>query len=205
MQLLKYYFVFILIFVSGLLCAQSNISLRTILLGFHPGENPNSNIYVNKLDANGAFCIEPGLIASYEAYLFADVLSFRFLQSFYVDAAAMPAGFTGLEIKRRIMMHYRNSMHLAAGPSVIYRNDWNKIDGYSPTDKYKLNGRWQYKYYFLAELEYDFYISQKSDLNLSFLYGYSGKGLAINFGYRYWISTKIVNKKKCHCLRIGGH
>jgi len=182
---------------------QSTVSAEIMTIGVHAFEKPNLQLFENTLDAQGNFSTEPGLSLSYESFISENRASLQFTQAFFADAAGQLAGFTEISFRRLIFHKWRSSVYLGVGPALTYRNSWAKLSYgsivYKPETKYYNDGKWEIKPYAIAKLEYDVYIGNNSDLMLGVMYGHSYKTFTATLGYRYWISTKVLHSKNCHC------
>lgn len=178
--------------------AQTIIHLKFAPIGYHPFESPNKpHLYENSIDGNGNWVVEPNAIVSLETYLRGTKLSWRLMSGFYSDALSQPAMFVHLGLKYQFLQIWRSSFDIAVGPSLNFREDWNKVPGGISEGDYKLNGNWENNFSLLAELEYKFYVSDRIDLTASALYGYSYETFTFTFGVRYWLSTTIKHPIKC--------
>ncbi|NCO56213.1 MAG: hypothetical protein GW876_12545 [Bacteroidetes bacterium] len=181
------------------LFSQSTVSIEVMAIGLHPFAKPNLQVYENALDIDGLFCVEPGLILSYEAFVWENTVSFQFSQSIYADAAGQMAGFTEISFRRLFFHKWRSSLYIAIGPTMTYRKSWVFLDGYVEEGGYTKYGTWQVKPWFIGKLEYDFYVGNHSDIQLGFIYGHKYNTFTASLGYRYWISSKVKHSKGCNC------
>lgn len=183
--------------------SQSTFSIDVLTVGVHAFGNPNLPLYENALDENGTFCAEPGLNVSYEFFIHENTTSFQISQCIFADAAGQMAGFTGLTFRRMFFHKWRSSFYLGVCPALTYRNSWDRLTygsvTYTPETEYTKNGNWEIRPSVIGRLEYDIYIGNHSDLNFGIFYGHSFKTFAASLGYRYWISTKVKNSRKCNC------
>ncbi len=179
--------------------SQSTVSVEVMTIGFHSFEKPNLLIYENALGKKGLFCVEPGLILSYETFIWENSMSFQFSQSIYADAAGQMAGFTEISFRKLFFHKWRSSLYLAVGPTMTYRKSWERLEHYVPEGDYTNYGSWQVKPWFIGKLEYDFYIGNHSDIQLGFIYGHEYNTFTASLGYRYWISSKVKHSKGCNC------
>lgn len=179
--------------------SQSTVALEIMTIGVHPYAKPNLLVYENALDKDGLFCAEPGLILSYETFVWQNTTSFQFSQSIYADAAGQMAGFTEIAFKKLFFHKWRSSFYLAVGPSMTYRKSWERLDYYVSEGDYVNYGTWQVKPWVIAKLEYDLFIGNHSDISFGFIYGHEYNTFTASLGYRYWISSKVKHAKGCNC------
>jgi hypothetical protein len=193
------FIIFIFSILSDSYC-QSNVSLNLTGIGVHVSNNPNSRIYENKLDSNGIFNFEPGAFLSFEIYYRENYSSVKITQGFYSDAAAQPAGMTYVGLRRRFFHKGRNQWAFSLGPVLTYRKSWSLISGYIPQTGYAKDGKMEFKLWGVFNIDYNYYLTARSDLSLSFVYGYSANdSYTITAGYRYWFNIYIKHPKKCNC------
>lgn len=193
----KYLLIIVLVIINySLSYSQSNISFKIISLSIQPLGSENSHIISSKLDDNGIFVIEPGVALSYESFVLEDIVSFQFQQGIYADCASQLAGFSHLGIKWRILKKWKQSFSIGIGPTLHYRNDWSKINGYKDEGIYDVYGNWQYRLFMISgEMEYSYYLSKKSDLSVSLIHKHT-QAFTIAIGYKYWINKKVRRKKR---------
>lgn len=177
---------------------QSALNLHITGIGLHLGDKPNSKLYENNLDELGNFVTEPLVILTYQRFLKSTRNSLQISQGLYSDAAAQMAGFTFFSFKKKIIHSYKNVVSIAIGPNLSYRQDWHTINGYIPDNSFKVDGQWEYKWLFAAEINYYYYLGNRSDFALSLHYGYEKKTIFLTLGYRFWINP-LVHEKKCDC------
>ena len=180
--------------------SQSTIILRGTALGYHPFSDVNRELYKeNKIDANANFIVEPGIIIGMEKYIRGNFLSLQLLSGMYSDAAAMQAGFTSLSFRRQFYHKYKHHFSASLGGALLYRKDWHSITAYRPVEDFNLNGKWQNKWTFTSELNYNYYITKRLDIELSFLYGHQYKTFTPTLGIRFWVNPDVkVAECDCH-------
>jgi hypothetical protein len=180
--------------------AQSTFSIEALTVGIHPFGNPNVGVYENNLDSMGIFNTEPGLMLSYEFFIKDNWLSLQLSQSVFADAAGLTAGFTEFSMRFLFFHKYRNQLYIELGPALTYRRSWDVLGPrYTPETTYKKDGKMEYRPSAIAKLEYDVFIGNNNDINISILYGHSYKTFSFLIGYRHWISTNVRFTKDCNC------
>jgi len=183
--------------------SQHNVNVKLITLGYYPLDEPNLNIHSNKIDEEGRITYEPGLLFSYEDYLSMPFVSIEITQAIYNDCANRIGGFTHFGLRYLFMQKYKHKLSAGIGPSLYYRNDWSAIAGYTEDTDYKLSGSWQYRIWFGAEIEYDYYLSTDGDISIS-LNMLHPQAVTLAVGYRYWFSRKP--RRKCSdCPSFSKH
>lgn len=189
------------VFISATSLAQSTFSLEVMTVGVHPFDRPNLQVYENALDKDGYFCAEPGLILSYETFVHENVASFQFSQAVFADAAGQLAGFTEVSFRRVLFHKWGSTIYIGTGPTLTYKKSWELAfpNKYIPEGGYTNYGTWQVKPWFIAKMEFDFYIGKKSDIMLGVIYGHEYNTFTATLGYRHWISSKVKHTKKCNC------
>ncbi|MDD2636631.1 MAG: hypothetical protein PHW82_14150 [Bacteroidales bacterium] len=194
---MKIIFASIFVLMSSFMMSQSTLQLKLSLLGLHPFDETNSHLFENRLDANGIFITEPGLIFSFENFLRSDTFAWRGMFGFFSDAASKPAIFLHLGVKQRLVQIWRNSFSICAGGNLYGRNLWGTIPGYITDNSWSANGDWEYKFGFMVELEYALFLNDKNDITLSVIYGHQPNTFTFSVGYKYWLSSIIKNPKRC--------
>jgi hypothetical protein len=178
--------------------AQTLIHPKFAPLGYHHFDSPNKPfLYENRIDANGNWVVEPNVMLSIETYLRGTKLSWRFMPGFYSDALSQPAMFFHIGLKYNFLQIWRSSFDIAIGPTLNFRENWNRVPGYTPEGDFNLNGSWENQFNILAELEYKFFLSDRFDITASAIYGHSWKTVTFSAGFRYWLSTIIKHPIDC--------
>lgn len=199
-QFLTISFFFILFTISSLCYSQSTISLEAHTIGGHFFENPNLHYYENNLDSLGNFCTEPGLMLSYEFYIKDNWLSLQLSTSIFADAAGLTAGFSKFSLRYMFFHKYRNQLYIDIAPAITYRRSWQVLGPlYKPETTYQHNGKIEYRAAFIGKLEYDIFLGNKNDFNMSILYGNSYKTFSLMIGFRHWLNTNVRFTKDCNC------
>ena len=195
----KALFILLLSLLSGALFSQSSIEFKLITIGLHPDKSLRQDplMYENRIDDNGNFIFEPGLMISYQKYIYLAALSFQFSQGFYSDAAASIAGTSNILLKYKFFHHYKVTASLGLGPSLSYRMDWHNINQYIDNDGYNVNGHWQTKWMLGAELSFYLHNGNNGDYSLSFYHGASYGGVLVSVGYRYWFNSLVMLSSDC--------
>jgi len=177
--------------------SQSTIQFKLAMLGVHPFDEKNSQLFENKIDANGVFITEPAIIVGYESFLLADVFAWRGMFGFVIDAASKPAIVLHLGVKQRLVQIWRNSISIGVGGNLYGRDSWSTIPGYVQDNSWNANGDWEYKWGIMAELEYALFLNDNNDITLSVLYGHQPNTFTFTVGYKYWFSSIIKHPRKC--------
>ncbi|MBN2682896.1 MAG: hypothetical protein JXR58_10335 [Bacteroidales bacterium] len=194
---LKYYLTALFTAFCLFINAQDNIAAKLKTLSINPAGAKTPELLSSKIDKKGVLVMEPGVELSYEFYLMEIVKSVRFTQGLYVDGAGLFAGYSGVGMYWRIWEKWKNAMRFGIGPSINYRSTRYNMEGYED-DGYLGNGGMQHFLMLRAELEYNFYISKKSEFAVSTALSHPW-GLSLSVGYRFWISRKVVHRKSCNC------
>ncbi|MDX5435778.1 MAG: hypothetical protein LPK03_01190 [Pontibacter sp.] len=176
MQVKGKLWLFILLLLPQQLLGQgftrNAFSLKFFGLSLHLKESPYPEIFPNRLDEKGYLTFNYGAIAGYDRFIVQDKLSVKVQQGLYADCAGKLAGFSHLGFRALIFRKNNHSLNGGVGPTLVYRQDWNSIDGYQDDGYFNRNGTWQYKFYWYAgELEYNYSIKPNTDLSVSLVPG----------------------------------
>ncbi|WP_025842665.1 hypothetical protein [Porphyromonas gingivicanis] len=183
---------FFLLYSTFSLKAQyrSNVGLKFMGLSIHPlGGNGNEVIMPNKLDPQAHFVVNLGAILSYEHFLYKDIVSVKALQGLYADCAVQLAGFSSIGIRARIFRLGRHSLYGGLGPTIIFRRNWFRLEGYQDSHYFKgdKDDYWQYRFlWYGGEFEYKVVLRDQIDFSISFVPGYPdlmslSMGISYNF------------------------
>jgi hypothetical protein len=195
--------ILLLLAVSFYTFSQSSLDVKLMFLSMHPVKSmrqPDTKIYENSIDENGNLIKCPGIIFEYNKYFHLTTWSVQFTQGIFVDAIANLTGFTHILLDYKLYHKKKFAINIGLGPGLSYRQDWHNSYRYVENDGYTVNGKFQTKWFLASELDINYYISNKFDVNISLLAGHEYGTLSINLGVRYWVSS-IVNFKDCNTCK----
>jgi hypothetical protein len=175
--------------------AQDNIGIKFFGLSIHPkGEKDNSFLMPNKLDKNAYLVMNFGAELMYEKFLYKDIVSMKVVQALYADCAEKLGGFSHIGIRAKIFKIGKHSLSGGIGPTLVYRRNWQEMNGYINPNRFKgdVNEKWQHLFlWYGGEFEYKYKISDKIDFSASFIPGYPDlMSLAVG------VNLKLINGKK---------
>lgn len=192
----KYCFTIFIFFVGFTVKAQSNFGFKIFPISINPTDTRNSALYQNKLDADGMFILEAGIMASHQVFLGNTHTSIEIIAAVHHDCTEKIAGFINFGIHRKLVQYYKHSFTIGIGPTIFLRQDWSAIDGYIQDSDYTLKGQTQYKISWLSgELEYNYYLAKNADLAVSVNHIHP-ESITVAVGLVVWISRK--GKKHCN-------
>lgn len=166
--------------------AQHNIGIKYFGFSIHPKGDAQAHLMPNKLDKNARYIVNFGGILSYQKFIYRDLVSIKFAQGIYTDSGGLLSGHTHLGFRIVFLESGKNNLSLGFGPTLIYRENWKKKEGYVSTGLFKESGNLQYKtIWYGGEFEYNRFINEQLDLSVNFLPGYP---LVMSFGVglRWW-------------------
>jgi hypothetical protein len=186
--------------------SQSSLSAEFVGLTVHPAGDAMAQFQPNKLDKNARFVMNYGVGVTFEKFLMSDVLAIRALQVVAADCSAGWASVTQLALKGIVINKTKHRLGLAIGPAFLFRESWNRFEGYSSSGFMKeghsdLFGEVQYKFFpLVAEVEYDYSFSDRFDLTVSMT---PALPMAMTFaaGFKYWFNKDF--EKKVYLPRIN--
>ncbi|MBN1251882.1 MAG: hypothetical protein JXR51_10580 [Bacteroidales bacterium] len=202
MKIFKAFFniLLVLLIFECNLSSQTNISVKFLSLTYE-FDALNSVFYNRKLNEKGSFCLESGLIFSFEAYSNENT-AIKFSQSLFYDKLSQLSANTQIMIKFKLIKHFKNSLYVGIGPNFQLRKARNSINGYIDEAYYENLNDLQYKISWLsAEIEYNYYLNKKTDLSISINH-IQPKSIGLAVGLKYWINK--VPKKKRGCISCPG-
>lgn len=175
--------------------AQDNFGLRFVFGTLHPGGDSTAYLQPRKLDKNAVAVLNWGFIASYQRYIYKKRIALKVAQGGYSDCAELFAGHTHLGFRVNFLNGRRHYLEFGFGPTFVYRQNWNRLDGYvQQTPRLKNSEHWQYAFvWYGGELEYDYKISKNIDLNINVIPGYPDF-YTFAIGARYWLRPIPANR-----------
>ncbi|MDX5347006.1 MAG: hypothetical protein LPJ89_04135 [Hymenobacteraceae bacterium] len=179
--------VFLLVVGQQVVAQVKNaVTVKFIGLSIHPKKSPYPEIFKNRLDKNGYFVVDYGLLAGYERFFYKDIFSVRVQQGFYADCAAQFAGFSHIGWRGRILKIGNHSLNGGIGPTLVYRKDWNRLEGYTDDGYFKRHASWQYKFlWYGGEFEYNYLVKDKGEFSVMFVPGFP-EVVTLGVGWRQW-------------------
>ncbi len=169
---------------------QDNIGVKYFGLSIHPkGEKINAHLMPRKLDKNGFLVLNVGGVISYEKFVLSDILSVKTAVALYSDCAAQMGGFGHIGLRAKILKKGKHSLYGGIGPTLVLRDNWQKLDGYVDPKRFKgsMNNKWQYLFlWYGGEFEYKFSLNEHIDLSTSFVPGYPDlMSLSLGISYNF--------------------
>ena len=176
--------------------SQNSLSARVITVSTHPFAESNLALHKNPIDNLGYVTLEPGLILSYDRYLFKK-FSFRFSTAVMNDRFNLLAGYSQILLKYKILKYYKHSLYVGFGPAIHYSTNKIYIENYVNEDNYSIVNNTMYKFSWLSGLvEYNYYMTKEIDLALA-LNHIHPRSVALSIGVRFDIPDP--NGKGCNC------
>jgi hypothetical protein len=187
---------FLLLASINLAKAQDNVGLRFVFGTLHPQGDKMAFLMPNKLDENAVAVLNWGFIGSYQRYIYKKRFSLKVAQGAYSDCARLFAGHTHLGFRVNFLNGRKHSLEFGFGPTFVYRESWNRFEGYIQDTKLLKNTKnWQWNFvWYGGELEYDYSISKNLDLNINCIPGYP-KFFTFAVGARYWLRPIRSNRE----------
>ena len=180
--------------------SQDNFGVRAITVSAQPADKKNVNLYQNKLDNNGTFATEPGLMFFYESF-FNKKASFQISTAVFNDRIGNAAGFSQIMLKYRLFRVWKHSMSIGFGPALQYRKSWTNNELYVAESYFSQSDNKEFKLSWLSgEISYEFYINKKTDFLLSINH-IQPQTAALLVGVKLWLGKKprTSKGKGCNC------
>lgn len=181
---------FVLLATVTIALGQDNLGIKYFGLSIHPqGEKENAFLMPRKFDREGYLVLNVGGVASYEKFIIQNRLSIKVAQALYSDCAARTGGFSHVGLRGRIFTSGRHSLFGGIGPTLVYRKNWQELEGYNNPNRFKgePGNRWQHLFlWYGGEFEYKYQLNEKFDLASSFVPGYPDlMSLSVGLSYRF--------------------
>ncbi|NEM96643.1 hypothetical protein [Pontibacter burrus] len=151
---------------------KNAFTVKLFGLSVHLKESPHPEIFPNRIDDKGFVTLNYGAIVGYDRFIVENKHAIRAEQGLYADCSASLAGFTHIGWRGLIFQKNRHSMNGGIGPTLVYRHNWNRLEGYKDDGYFKQRGDWQYKFYWYAgELEYNYQLTAQTDFSVTMVPG----------------------------------
>jgi hypothetical protein len=159
---------FLVIYLSA---QQFTVGIKLTGLSVHPGGATNANLMKYKLDDNAIFVFNPGVILSFEYFFYKDIFSIKIGQGLYADCANQFAGLTHIGLRGRIFEIGKHSFNGGIGPTIFFRKNWYKLDGYiDDVENFKGSPEDNWQWWFIlygGEFEYNYKVNEMIELSTS--------------------------------------
>ncbi|MCF8373559.1 MAG: hypothetical protein K9H64_18205 [Bacteroidales bacterium] len=184
-RLSVFFFLSVFFLLKGF--GQSDLELKLSSLAFNLNPDKETSPIV----------VEPGLIFSYEFFLRDLSFSARFTQAIRMDDAAKLAGHTSAKFHKSLYQKWKSEFNIGAGVGIAYRSFNVDDESLAGNKNYTPSGNFEVGDLFLTgSVEYNYFFNRKMDFSVSIERAYPAK-IALNVGFRYWISKKIKKRHKC--------
>jgi hypothetical protein len=171
--MLKFFFaiVFCIFFALSASAQQFTIGIKLTGLSIHPQGAANAKLMKYKLDNKGVFVFNPGVRLSFEYFFYEDIFSIKIEQGLYADCANQFAGFTHIGLRGRIFQIGNHSLNGGIGPTLFFRRNWYKLDGYvDDVENFKGSPEDTWQHWFIwygGEFEYNYKINETLEWSTS--------------------------------------
>lgn len=184
-------FLLFVIAFSSHVFSQNNVGLQFFGLAIHPKGDPlNAHLMPFKLDKDAYFVVNFGVVASYDHFVYKDILSIKVGQTIFADCATRFAGVSHIGIRVKVFKIGKHRLQLGIGPTFMFRRSWFELNGYvqthpingSPEDKYQTRFIW-----YGGEIEYKYSINDYIDISAGFIPYYNiimSTYLGINYKFK---------------------
>lgn len=181
------------------LVAQNAFTVRYFGLTVHPFGDQTASIQPYKLDKQARFVANFGGFASFDHYVYKDLLCVTAMQGLFTDCAGGLGGFTHIGIRALVYERKKHRFMLGLGPMIYYREDWNRFEEYD--DKGSFNryhsrnfGDIQWRIFPIAgEFAWHWQVSDHLDVNTGFTPGLP-LAMSLSVGVTWW--PKRIEKQE---------
>ena len=163
---------------------KNAFSVKALGVSYHLRTSQAPELFPNKLDKEGRAVVNYGAIIGYDRFVVGQDVSLRLQQGLYADCAAALGGFMHIGFRGKILRAGNHSLLGGIGPTLVYRQDWNQLDGYRDDGFFSSNGQWQYRFFWYAgELEYYYTFKENQQLGVTLIPGLP-ELMLVGFSYR---------------------
>lgn len=170
------------------LAQNSGWGIKYFGVSIHPqGEGENAKLMPNKLDKEAYIVFNLGIGLSYETFIISDLISLKFNQGVYADCAARLGGFTHVGLRGKIFRKGKHYLSGGIGPTIVYRRNWQELEGYENPDRFRgdADDKWQYMFlWYGGEFEYRYAMNKQLDFAISLVPGYPDL-ISLSLGVTY--------------------
>ncbi len=190
-----------LIFLGSAIQAQSNLAVKYFGLTVHPFGDRTANYQPYKIDSKAVLVFNYGAFIEYERFIREQSFSIKVAQGLFADCSNGFAGATFIGLKGLLRPMGRHRLGLAIGPLFIVRQSWSRFSDYKGTGIFKEKkdtkvGDIQYAFYpYGLDIEYDYNLSPKCDLSVSFTPGFPFV-MTFAVGVKYWFNKDFKERSR---------
>ncbi len=193
----KIFLLFLFNFLSLIVFSQKHhLEIKYVGLGWHPSdEGMNADKMPLKLDEDGTFMLNIGLVGSLERYFKEDgKLSLELMGSYSLDCAMVSDLFFHFGFRGTIFTIGKHSLNGGIGPTILVRRNWHaKIDDYQNLGYF--NGdeddyfQWKF-FWYGGDIEYNYAFNERNFLSVSIIPGFP-KYVVLFIGYERRIGKSL--------------
>lgn len=168
----RYSLIVLVLFLLAIdLYAHVSYEVKLVILTGHLQKTANAKLYRLRLDKEGRFVINLGLLCGLEYYLYRDKVALKFAQALLLDCGLQPAGFTHLGLR----LHVRDETSdfvIGNGPTWFYRRDWQRLPNYVDEGLFQRWNGLQYRFFWYAgEVGYSWQLADRRGVSLTLIPG----------------------------------
>ena len=143
-----------------------------------------------------------GLFLGYEKFIYEDLIAVKTIQGVLSDCSNGLAVVSHFGLRATLMQTEKHRISLGMGPTLLVRDSWRRFgeeyvsSGYFNETYVKRLGDVQWKFIpYAFEFEYDYTISSKNEVSMSFTPAVPLAGL-FSIGWKHWIKKKEFGQYK---------
>lgn len=176
--------------------AQTTFTLKYFGLTVHPTGDPTANLQPYKLDKRARFVANFGAFAGVEHFVYKEYVSVKLIQGLFTDCSGGWCSVTHIGGRMILYKRPKHRIYLGLGPAFMVRDSWTRFgDVYEPSGFFRVGtsrtlGEVQYRFLPVSfELEYDWVLTPKNQLSVSFTPGVP-LACILSVGWKHWFDKR---------------
>lgn len=162
-------FIISLLLINHKNYAQEQIGIYVCGFTIHAKGDPNALLMPLRLDNDGRFLFNYGLVVHYKKY-FKTRFSFDVIQTFQADCGLLPSAATSISVGYDIVHKKNHRFILGFGPGFYIRKSWTKFEAYQLVNdfRYTKDKKWEYMFFpVVPHIEYT-YLPTNSNIGFTY-------------------------------------
>jgi len=192
----------IFILFTGFVSAQTTLAVKYFGLTVHPTGDPTAPLQPHKLDDKARFVANFGGFVGVERFVYKDLVSVKIIQGLFTDCSGGWCSVTHIGGRMILLKKPKHRVYLGLRPAFMLRDSWTRFgSAYKPSGFFyedTIRGLGAVQHRFLPVsfgLEYDYVITPKEQLSVSFTPGVP-LACILSVVWKHWFSVKEYSYKR---------
>lgn len=181
--------------------SQTTFTLKYFGVTVHPTGDRTAALQPYKLDKRAHVVANFGGFAGVERFVYKNYISVKLIQGLFTDCSGGWCSVTHIGARMLCLQRPKHRIYFGIGPAYMVRNSWTRFgdayesSGFFNVDSTRNFGVVQHKFLPVSfELEYDWVITPKNQLSVSFTPGIP-LACIVSVGWKHWFSLRTYEDR----------